>query len=111
MLIFKNGIMDWNQPSSQLTFDEDGNVIKDAAIPTCVQCYIDTLTEDAHAKYVGGDYNHRSYSVLIDMDSVEGEFSPVSVRLTHEDKGELGEFQVQRVEFYKLTRSIQVWVG
>lgn len=121
MLVFRNGTMEWVQRDSNVPsvegaegypqmFDEDGNIIEMGTVAESSVCYIEALAYNEHAKTEQGDYKNASYVIYLDMDSVPDVFKPVTVRLIHEDKGDLGEFQVLRYEFYRLTRTIQVWV-
>ena len=112
MLIFKNGKMTWLQAGEQVLVDADGNAVPVAHADNkqVVECYIDVLTEDRKGKYPDGKYVRCEYSILLDQLSVPSNFNPKSVTLTHNSKGFIGQFSVQRIEWYDLTGSIEIWV-
>ena len=112
MLIFKNGKMTWLQADEQALVDADGNAVPVANTGSrkAVECYIDVLTEDRKGKYPDGKYTRCEYSILLDQSSVPSNFKPKSVTLTHNRKGFIGIFSVQRIEWYDLTGSIEIWV-
>lgn len=111
MLIFSNGTAYFATKSSAIYIDEQGNPVKSTQLYDVeCECMINTLSDDKRGRYEDGRYRNCSYSVLIDMDGVGKNFNPQSVKLEHENKGNLGEFQVQRIEYYNLTSSIEIWV-
>ena len=112
MLIFKNGKMTWLQAGVQVLVDADGNAVPvaHAGNKQAVECYIDVLTEDRKGKYSDGKYTQCEYSVLLDQSSVPSDFNPKSITIIHNRKGFLGIFPVQRIEYYDLTSSIEIWV-
>ena len=60
--------------------------------------------------YDDGDYKSCRYSVTCNLEDVGSDFHPSAVSLRHDDKGELGFYQVQRVEYYHLTNTVELWV-
>lgn len=111
MLIFKNGKLTWLQADEKPLVDADGNAIAATEEErSAVECYIDVLTEDRKGKYPDGKYVRCEYSILLDQSSVPSNFNPKSVTLTHNRKGFIGQFSVQRIEWYDLTGSIEIWV-
>ncbi len=75
-----------------------------------VRCTITTVTEHRKGSYDDGDYKSCRYSVTCNLEDVGGDFHPSAVSLHHDDKGELGFFQVQRIEYYHLTNTVELWV-
>ena len=75
-----------------------------------VRCTITTVTEHRKGSYDDGDYKSCRYSVTCNLEDVGGDFHPSAVSLHHDDKGELGFYQVQRVEYYHLTNTVELWV-
>lgn len=75
-----------------------------------VRCTITTVTEHRKGSYDDGDYKSCRYSVTCNLEDVGGNFHPSAVSLHHDDKGELGFYQVQRVEYYHLTNTVELWV-
>lgn len=75
-----------------------------------VRCTITTVTEHRKGSYDDGDYKSCRYSVTCNLEDVGGNFHPSAVSLHHDDKGELGFFQVQRIEYYHLTNTVGLWV-
>ena len=111
MLIFINGKAYFATRSTDDYLDENGNPIQTKQLYDVeCDCTINTLSEDRKGRYDDGRYRNCSYSVSINMDSVGNTFNPQSVRLEHKNKGALGEFQIQRIEYYELTGTIEVWV-
>jgi hypothetical protein len=125
MLIFKNGYVSWVQTSTQDLVDTNGNAIAVEGQMRKAECYIDVVQEDkrgelsdghtqrSNGKYTqrsNGKYTQRSYKVLLDQSSVPAKFNPTSITLHHNRKGNIGTYTVQRIEFYDLTGSIEIWV-
>lgn len=110
MLIFSNGTIYYDPPVSGADIDENGYPIEGLDFTSSAKCYIDVQHENRSGKYDEGKYPNGSFVVSLDYDSVEEDFSPTKVRLEHERKGDLGIFTVQRIEFYNLTRTIQIWI-
>lgn len=75
-----------------------------------VRCTITTVTEHRKGSYDDGDYKSCRYSVTCNLEDVGGDFHPSAVSLCHDDKGELGFYQVQRVEYYHLINTVELWV-
>lgn len=75
-----------------------------------VRCTITTVTEHRKGSYDDGDYKSCRYSVTCNLEDVGGNFHPSAVSLHHDDKGELGFYQVQRIEYYHLTNTVELWV-
>lgn len=110
MLIFKNGYMSWMQSSTDKLVDENGNAIPAEGMNKKVECYIDVVVEDKKGSYDNGQYTQRQYNVTLDQSSVPTTFNPKTITLQHNRKGNIGTFTVQRIEFYDLTGSIEIWV-
>lgn len=115
MQIFPNGTMSYADPSveAQTDFDEKGLPIASSEETTdlSVICTISTLSEDRKGRYDDGRYRNCQYSVTCNLEDVGNEFNSVkSVTLNHDIKGSLGTFLVQRIEFYTLTQTVEVWV-
>lgn len=110
MQIFPNGTL-FYQTSTAADLDADGFPISAGSSFSgeCI-CTITTATEDRNATYEGGTVKRATYTVTCNMEDVEENFNPKSVKLTHEQKGELGTFQVQRIEYYTITQTIELWV-
>ena len=111
MLIFPNGNAVLFPLSSVEYLDDNGNPIslEDNVGVEC-RCTINTLSENKQGKYDDGQYSNATYSVSFNMDDVGDKFYPQSVILKHDYKGDIGSFQVQRVEHYPITRTIEIWV-
>lgn len=75
-----------------------------------VRCTITTAMEHSRGRYEDGKYRACSYSVTLNSEDVAEDFNPTAVVLTHDKKGVLGTFQVQRVEYYDITQTIEIWV-
>lgn len=75
-----------------------------------VRCTITTVTEHRKGSYDDGDYKSCRYSVTCNLEDVGGDFHPSAVSLHHDDKGELGFYQVQSIEYYHLTNTVELWV-
>lgn len=110
MLIFSNGTAYFNVSNSNKDINDFGMPIEGGDYVLSVRCYIEAQSENKSGKNEDGFYPNGSYSVSFDYDSVPSNFSPTKVRLEHERKGNLGEFTIQRTEFYNLTRTIQIWI-
>lgn len=117
MLIFKNGYVSWVQTSTQDLVDADGNAIAVEGYTKRAECYIDVVQEDkrgdvgdGYTQRSNGKYTQRSYKVSLDQSSVPADFNPKSITLEHNRKGNIGTYTVQRIEFYDLTGSIEIWV-
>lgn len=117
MLIFKNGYVSWVQSSTEQLVDENGNAIAVEGSVKKAECYIDVVQEDkrgelsdGHTQRSNGKYTQRSYKVMLDQSSVPVKFNPTSITLHHNRKGNIGTYTVQRIEFYDLTGSIEIWV-
>ena len=104
--------MTWFQAGEQVLVDADGNAVPVAHADNkqAVECYIDVLTEDRKGKYPDGKYTRCEYSILLDQSSVPSDFNPKSITIIHNRKGNIGTYTVQRIEFYDLTGSIEIWV-
>ena len=117
MLVFVNGYMTYFDDEGDAVLDENGNPGVDSGSDsgsgydgTSVECYIETLTADKKGRYDDGRYSNAQYSVLINSENVPLSFNPLKVGLVHDRKGDLGVLEVQRIEFYELTQSIELWV-
>ena len=121
MQIFPNGIMRYyshgaavpEEPRTERMEDLDSEGYP-VALPKQqmaeVRCTITTVTEHRKGSYDDGDYKSCRYSVTCNLEDVGGDFHPSAVSLRHDDKGELGFYQVQRVEYYHLTNTVELWV-
>jgi len=110
MLIFQNGTAYFNTAENVADIDEYGLPIQSGGFDLSVPCYIETQNENKRGHYDDGAYSQGNFTVSFDFDSIGEDFSPTKVRLEHERKGSLGEFTIQRTEYYDLTRTIQIWV-
>ena len=110
MQIFPNGTMRYTNASGTADLDSNGLPVAASGAEQSCQCTISVLAEDRKGRYDDGRYRNCSYSVTCNLEEVSETFNPTSVRLEHEFKGDLGYFTVQRVEFYKLTGTGEVWV-
>ena len=113
MQIFPNGTMTYSMPATELPdLDENGCPVSvtDSGQNTAV-CTISTLSEDRKGHYDDGRYRNCQYSVTCNLEDVGTEFREVkSVSLTHDIKGNLGSFQIQRMEFYTITQTVEIWL-
>ena len=113
MQIFPNGTMTYADPSQQQP-DLDGNglpVAASSAARLSVICTISTLSENRKGRYDDGRYRNCQYSVTCNLEDVGTAFNSVkSVSITHDIKGSLGTFQVQRIEFYTITQTVEIWL-
>lgn len=109
MLVFHNGILTYGSNAST-RLDMYGNPVAIQCSEDAVKCYINTTSENRNGRNDDGLYKSATYSALIDMDSVGENFNPKTISLIHERKGDLGKFPVQRIEYYTITRSIEIWV-
>jgi hypothetical protein len=115
MQIFPNGTMTYADPTAtpQSDLDENGLPVAVSAADSMVSvvCTISTLSENRKGRYDDGRYRNCQYSVTCNLEEVGTAFKDVrSVALTHEIKGDLGTFQVQRTEFYTLTQTVEIWL-
>ena len=83
---------------------EGGNLVVSA------RCYIEVSSESKSGRNEDGVYPVGSYVVSLDYDAVSSDFAPTKIQLVHERKGDLGVFTIQRMEFYNITRTIQIWI-
>lgn len=106
MLVFRNGTISYVNATEVLR-----DVTAGTYDGTC-GCTISTLTENKKGMYGNeGKYQECQYSVLINYSEVDLDtFNPSIVKLVHNMKGELGNFTVQRIEYYDITRTIEIWV-
>lgn len=111
MLIFQNGTASFNIGGETADIDDNGLPTRSTKFDIVdIPCYIEVQSKNRQGRYDEGKYPVGTYSVSIDYDSVVDNFSPTRVQLTHERQGNLGIFTIQRIEFYDLTRTIQLWV-
>lgn len=110
MLIFSNGILYYDYPIEGSDIDENGYPITGSDFISSAKCYIDVQHENRSGEYEDGKFPNGSFVISLDYDSVGEDFNPKKVRLEHERKGDLGVFTIQRIEFYNLTRTIQIWI-
>ena len=118
MLVFRNGTISYVNATEVLR-----DVTAGTYDGTC-GCTISTLTENKKGRYGNegkyqesqysvdeGKYQECQYSVLVNYSEVDLDtFNPSIVKLVHNRKGELGNFTVQRIEYYDITRTIEIWV-
>ena len=114
MQIFPNGTLTYADPTvAQSDLDEDGLPVaaSESVTRKTVVCTISTLSEDRKGRYDDGRYRNCQYSVTCNLEEVGTGFNSVrSVSLTHDIKGFLGTFQVQRIEFYTITQTVEIWL-
>ena len=110
MLIFQNGTAYFNTADSIADIDEKGLPVQGSNYDLSIPCYIEAQSENKQGLYDEGVYPNGSFVVSFDYDSISDDFSPTKVRLQHQRKGDLGEFTIQRIEYYDLTRTIQIWI-
>lgn len=123
MQIFPNGKMYYVTKSSDLD-DEGMPVSASDKRSVSMECTITTLSDSKRGKTDGGSYRDCTYSVTFNMEDYEarrdsfpfkfsfafkGEFAD-HIALVHDRKGDLGTFMVQRIEFYEITNTIEIWV-
>ena len=109
MLIFTNGKAYFDSGANSTDVDENGLPIIGGEFSLMAACYIDVGSESKGGRNKDGSYPIGSYVVSLDYDSVDNDFNPKKIRLEHDRKGDLGVFTIQRIEFYDLTRTIQIW--
>lgn len=109
MLIFPNGTASFDSNNGGADIDEQGMPIEGGDFVLTARCFIDTKAESRSGSHDDGKNPIGSYVVSLDYDSVEEGFAPTKVRLEHDKKGSLGDFTIQRIEYYDLTRTIQLW--
>lgn len=109
MLIFTNGKAYFDNGAASVDVDENGFPIKGDDFTLTATCYIEVGTENKRGRNEDGAYPNASYVVSVDYDAIKGDFNPKKMRLEHDKKGDLGVFTIQRVEFYDLMRTIQIW--
>ena len=108
MLIFPNGTAHFDVAGVN-DIGDDGLPIQGNNFTLSARCYIEAGSEHRRGKNEDGQYPVGSYVVSIDYDSVNSSFNPKKIKLEHERKGDLGTFTIQRIEYYDLTRTIQIW--
>lgn len=109
MQIFPNGTMRYSGSGTDL--DAEGMPIPVLTRQMSeVRCTITALTENRRGSYDDGRYRNCSYSVTCNMEDVGDGFQPSAVVLEHDNKGALGTYQVQCIEYYNLTQTIEIWV-
>ncbi len=111
MQIFPNGYMRYGDPT-QPDLDESGMPVAVSSLDQKeVRCTISTISEDRKGRYDDGRNRNCAYSVTCNLEEVGTAFHSVrSVSLTHDITGALGSFQVQRIEFYTITQTVEIWV-
>lgn len=114
MQIFPNGTMTYADPAVRQS-DLDGNGLPVAASESgnmlSAVCTISTLSENRKGRYDDGRYRNCQYSVTCNLEDVGTAFNSVgSVSLRHDIKGDLGTFQIQRIEFYTITQTVEIWL-
>lgn len=114
MQIFPNGTMTYNDPTvRQSDLDRNGLPVAASSQDNMLEvvCTISTLSENRKGKYDDGRYRNCQYSVTCNLEDVGTAFNSVgSVSLSHDIKGDLGTFQVQRIEFYTITQTVEIWL-
>ena len=114
MQIFPNGTLTYADPTvAQSDLDEDGLPVaaSESVTRKTVVCTISTLSEDRKGRYDDGRYRNCQYSVTFNLEEVGTGFNSVgSVSLSHDIKGNLGAFEIQRTEFLTLTQTVEIWV-
>ena len=109
MQIFPNGYLTYAVAAMP---DLDGEGLPVASVPAeaRVRCTITTMTDDLRGRYDDGMFRNVSFSVTLNTEDAPMSFSPTQVTLVHDHLGTLGPFQVQRVQYYDLTQTIELWV-
>lgn len=115
MQIFPNGTMTYADPTVTPRSDLDENglpiAVSSDVEKKSVVCTISTLSENRKGRYDDGRYRNCQYSVTCNLEDVGEAFNSVrSVSLTHDIKGDFGTFQVQRIEFYTITQTVEIWL-
>lgn len=112
MQIFPNGILTYSAATQQPDLDGNGLPVAAGTVePVSVICTISTLSEDRKGRYDDGRYRNCQYSVTCNLEDVGNQFATVNtVTLDHDIKGSLGSFQIQRIEFYTLTQTVEIWL-
>ena len=110
MQIFPNGLMFYGG-REVADLDEDGLPVSvgETYENQCI-CTITTAAENRNAVYDGGVFKQATYTVTCNMEDVGENFNPRRVRLTHNQKGDLGTRQVLRIEYYMITQTVELWV-
>lgn len=109
MLIFTNGKAYFDSGVSGNDIGENGLPIIGDDFALSAPCYIEVGSESRKGRNEEGAYPLGSYVISLDYDSVDSNFFPKKIHLEHGRKGDLGVFTIQRIEFYDLTRTIQIW--
>ena len=110
MLFFSNGTAHFDLAQVGTDIDEMGMPIAGGSFILSAPCYIEASGESRAKKNDEGYYPNGSYSISLDYGAIGKDFNPMKVRLEHKHKGDLGTFTIQRIEFYDITRTVQVWV-
>ena len=111
MLIFQNGMIYFDKSAAGGDIDNNGLPIEGGEMSYSAPCFIEVSNEDKGGRTEDNAYENGTYSVMIDYDSVDDDFNPTKCLLVHERKGKLGGPKtIQCIEFYNLTRTIQLWV-
>ena len=111
MQIFPNGKMKYSN-MRQPDLDENGLPVAVSSVEQReVICTITNLSEDRKGRYDDGRYRNCQYSVTCNLEEVGYDFRDVrTITLTHDIMGSLGTFQVQRIEFYTITQTVEIWL-
>lgn len=104
MLIFKNGTAQWFNETDELQSIEEMTPDGEA------ECFIETLSETRKGRYDDGRYRNCEFSVKLNYSSMSEVFKPAFLRLNRKWFGDIGTFAVQRIEYYDLTQTIEIWV-
>lgn len=123
MQIFPNGTITFNLHTEDL--DENGlPVAASERKPDPIQCTISTIHEDRRGLSDGVRYRNCTYSVTCNMEDFESrpalfdliftfsfrENYSDAVTLSHDRKGVLGTFPIQRIEYYEITGTVEIWL-
>lgn len=107
MLPFKNSTLYWIDTVAAMPMVQMQSV---SAPDDSCEAFVETLSENKKGSNSDGKYANCSYAIYINMSSVKEDFNPSFVKFAHKHKGETEWFPVQRIEFYDLTKTIEIWV-
>lgn len=107
MLPFKNSTLYWIESTSAVPMVQ----MQSVGVPEAsCEAYVETLSENKKGSNSDGKYKNCSYAIYVNMSSVTDGWNPSFVKFVHKHKGESEWMTVQRIEFYDLTNTIEIWV-
>lgn len=107
MLPFKNSTLWWINSVDPVPMVQMQSV---SAPEDCCECFVETLSENKKGNNGDGKYANCNYAIFINSSSVQDDFNPSFVKFSHKHKGDSEWLPVQRIEFYDLTHTIEIWV-